>query len=175
VDRVGRWRSLQCLIVHIRSIAESRNPKKYRHLRAHNPTTIFGVRCSAHAGNSTSTRRREARADGLSEEDADGPAAQGARRFRWSPRLVQVKPVACFTLPDLAPRGAVRRVGPRPDPTRSAHIDEPGGMAIRPGDRSCSFVLPSRAATPGGRRKKNGGRKAPTADSRCGGRPPSHD
>jgi len=41
--------------------------------------------------------------------------------------IAQVKPVACFTLPDLAPRGAVRRVGPRPDPTRSAHMDEPGG------------------------------------------------
>jgi len=35
---------------------------------------------------------------------------------------IQVKPVACFTLPDPAPRGAVRRVGPRPDPNRSAHI-----------------------------------------------------
>jgi hypothetical protein len=35
-----------------------------------------------------------------------------------------MKPVACFIRPDLAPRGAVRRVGPRPDPTRSARIDE---------------------------------------------------
>jgi hypothetical protein len=38
-----------------------------------------------------------------------------------------VKPVARFTRPDLAPRGAVRRVGPRPNPTRSAEWDEPGG------------------------------------------------
>jgi len=32
------------------------------------------------------------------------------------------KPVARFRHPDLAPRGAVRRVGPRPDPTRSARV-----------------------------------------------------
>src|SRR4051812_50181181 len=54
-----------------------------------------------------------------------------------------MKPVACFIRPDLAPRGAVRKVGPRPDLTRSAPIDEPGGMAIRPGDRSQGFTVPS--------------------------------
>jgi len=68
-----------------------------------------------------------------------------------------VKPVACFIRPDLAPRGAVRKVGPRPDPTRSAPIDEPGGMAIRPGDRSQGLTSPSRAANQptGGRWEKN--------------------
>jgi hypothetical protein len=57
--------------------AEWRNPKKHRHLRAYHPRVIFGVRCSDHAGNSTSTRGNEKRGQsGLSEEDADGPAAQ---------------------------------------------------------------------------------------------------
>lgn len=176
VDRVGRCWSLQGLFVHIGSSAESRNPKKHGHLRAHHPRAIFGVRCSDHAGNSTSTRGDERRGQaGYRRRMPTGQRPKGARRFRWSLRHVQVKPVACFTLPDLAPRGAVRRVGPRPDPTRSAHIDEPGGMAIRPGDPCCGFALPVRAATQGGERKKNGSRKAPTVASRCGGRPPSHD
>jgi hypothetical protein len=51
-------------------------------------------------------------------------------------RPEQLEPVACSSHPDLAPRGAVREVGPRPDPNRSARTDEPGGMAIRPGDQS---------------------------------------
>src|SRR6185295_10048423 len=79
---------------------------------------------------------REARMGGLSGEVANGPVAQGGPLIPVVTPTIPVKPVACFTLPDPAPRGAVRRVGPRPDPTRSAHIDEPGGMAIRPGDRS---------------------------------------
>ena len=61
-------------------------------------------------------------------------------------RLKQVKPVACFIRSDLAPRGAVRKVDPRLDLTRSARIDEPGGMAIRPGDGSQGFTEPYRAA-----------------------------
>src|SRR5512145_737727 len=85
------------------------------------------------------------------------PSNQGLRRpvILVNTPTGQVKPVACFTHPDLAPRGAVRRVGPRPDPTRSAHTDEPGGTAIRPGDRSRGSVSPYRAANQptGGRQK----------------------
>src|SRR5512146_45153 len=36
-------------------------------------------------------------------------------------------PVARPVHPDLVPRGAVRRGGPRPAPTRSTRGDEPGG------------------------------------------------
>jgi hypothetical protein len=92
-------------------------------------------------------------------------------------RLEQVKPVACFIHPDLAPRGAVRRVGPRPDPTRSARMDEPGRMAIRSGDGNRGSTAPSRAAyqPTGGRWEKNGGSNAPPANSPYVERPTSHD
>jgi CheY-like chemotaxis protein len=50
-------------------------------------------------------------------------------------RLERVKPVACFIRPDLAPRGAVRRIGPRTDPTRSARMTNqvrwPSGLVVR--------------------------------------------
>ncbi len=69
-------------------------------------------------------------------------------------RFDRAGPVACFALSDPAPRRAVRRVGPRPDPTRSARIDEPGGTAIRPGDRYRGPASPSRVqcSVAGGRR-----------------------
>src|SRR6476619_1257070 len=81
-----------------------------------------------------------------------------------------MKPVACFIRPDLAPRGAVRKVGPRPDLTRSARMDEPGGMAIRPGDRTKALPRPPEAAyqPTGGRWKKNGGSNASPLDSPIG-------
>jgi len=61
-------------------------------------------------------------------------------------RPEQVEPVACSTRSDVAPRGAVRRVGPRPDPTRSAGANEPGGTAIRPGDQHWGLPSPYRKA-----------------------------
>ena len=67
-------------------------------------------------------------------------------------RPEQVGPVACTTRSDVAPRSAVRRVGPRPDPTRSASVDEPGGTAIRPGNQHWGLSSPSRTAN-----QSNGG------------------
>ena len=85
----------------------------------------------------------------------------------------QVKPVACFTHPEIAQRGAVWKVGPRPDRNRSARNDEPGRTAIRPGDgcRSLASALPRRIS----RRWRARGERwlnAPTSDSRCEKRPP---
>jgi len=69
-------------------------------------------------------------------------------------RPEQVGPVACTTRSDVAPRSAVRRVSPRPDPTRSACMDEPGGTAIRPGNQHWGLSSPSRTA-----HQPNGGRE----------------
>ena len=91
---------------------------------------------------------------------------QGLRRLQI-PVVTPVglmEPVARSIRPDAAHRNAVREIGPRPDPTRSARSDEPGGMAIRPGDGSQGLTAPSRAAyqPTGGRWEKNGGSNAPT-------------
>jgi len=114
---------------------------------------------------------------GISGERADATKGSGSRWSWWSPRLEQVKPVACFIHSDLAPRSAVRTVGPRPDLTRSARMDEPGGMAIRPGDQNRGLTAPYRAAyqPTGGRWEKNGGSDATTSTSPYVGRPSSHD
>src|SRR5438309_10422982 len=68
-----------------------------------------------------------------------------------------------------SPRRAVRKVGPRPDLTRSTHIGEPCGPARLLGDGSRSSCLPYRAAhqPTGGDGKKNGGRKPPAPGSWC--------
>src|SRR3989440_649717 len=78
-------------------------------------------------------------------------------------------PVACPIRVDVVPRRAVRRVGPRPDLTRSTHIGEPCGPARLLGDGSRSSRLPYRAAhqPTGGDGKKNGGRKPPAPGSWC--------
>src|SRR2546430_8217081 len=47
-------------------------------------------------------------------------------------------PVACPIRVDVVPRRAVRKVGPRPDLTRSTHIGEPCGPARLLGDGSRS-------------------------------------
>ena len=77
----------------------------------------------------------------------------------------QVKPVACFIHPDLAPRDAVRMAGPRLGLTRSAHDDEPGGTAIRPGDESQGpdIALSSGATADDGDWEKNSGSDALTS------------
>src|SRR6266581_2651932 len=64
-------------------------------------------------------------------------------------------PVACPIHVDVVPRRAVRRVGPRPDLTRSTHIGEPCGQARLLGDGSRSSCSPYRAthqSTGGGSR-----------------------
>jgi hypothetical protein len=100
---------------------------------------------------------------------------RGARSLRASLNLVitrseQVEPVACATRSDVAPRSAVRRVGPRPDPTRSACMDEPGGTAIRPGNQHWGLSSPSRTAISQtvARREKNGGASSDSSRSMCG-------
>ena len=100
---------------------------------------------------------------------------RGARSLRTSLNLVitrseQVEPVACATRSDVAPRSAVRRVGPRPDPTRSACMDEPGGTAIRPGNQHWGLSSPSRTAISQtvARREKNGGASSDSSRSMLG-------
>lgn len=100
---------------------------------------------------------------------------RGARSLRTSLNLVitrseQVEPVACATRSDVAPRSAVRRIGPRPDPTRSACMDEPGGTAIRPGNQHWGLSSPSRTAISQtvARREKNGGASSDSSRSMCG-------
>ena len=97
---------------------------------------------------------------------------RGARSLRTSLNLVitrseQVEPVACATRSDVAPRSAVRRVSPRPDPTRSACMDEPGGTAIRPGNQHWGLSSPSRTAISQtvARREKNGGASSDSSRS----------
>src|SRR2546421_2281412 len=82
-------------------------------------------------------------------------------------------PVACPIRVDVVPRRAVRRVGPRPDLTRSTHIGEPCGPARLLGDGSRSSCSPYRAThqSTGGGRMKNGGSKPPAPGDRCGGAP----
>src|SRR5712691_4459058 len=78
-------------------------------------------------------------------------------------------PVACPIRADVVPRRAVRKVGPRPDLTRSTHIGEPCGPARLLGDGSRSFRSPYRATyqSTGGGGKKNGGCKPPAPGNRC--------
>src|SRR5437588_10215466 len=67
-------------------------------------------------------------------------------------------PVACPIRVDVVPRRAVRKVGPRPDLTRSTHIGEPCGPARLLGDGSRSSCSPYRAtnqSTGGGRMKRS--------------------
>src|SRR5256886_11462370 len=67
-------------------------------------------------------------------------------------------PVACPIRVDVVPRRAVRRVGPRPDLTRSTHIGEPCSPARLLGDGSRSSCSPYRAthqSTGGGRMKRS--------------------
>src|SRR5438309_5480865 len=72
-----------------------------------------------------------------------------------------------------SPRCAVRKVGPRPDLTRSTHIGEPCGPARLLGDGSRSSRSPYRATnqSTGGGGKKNGGRNPPAPGNRCAGPP----
>src|SRR5882672_371918 len=68
-------------------------------------------------------------------------------------------PVACPILADAVPRRAVRKVGPRPDLTRSTHAGEPCGPARLLGDGNRSSCSPYRATyqSTGGDRTKNEG------------------
>lgn len=99
--------------------------------------------------------------------------AQAAGDPGESLRLGSTGPVACPVLADLVPRRAVRKVGPRPDLTRSTHIGEPCGPARLLGDGSRSFSPPYRAThqSTGGGRMKNGGSNPPAPGNRCAGPP----
>ena len=87
------------------------------------------------------------------------PRAPAVSSIPVATRSEQLEPVACSSHPDFAPRGAVRKVGPRPGQTRSARTDEPGGPASRPGDRELKLCNspPGGASTTGGVQEKNGG------------------
>src|SRR2546422_9411070 len=88
-------------------------------------------------------------------------------------RLGYIGPVACPIHVDAVPRRAVRKVGPRPDLTRSTHIGEPSGPARLLGDGSRSSCSPYRAThqSTGGGRMKNGGSNPPAPGNRCAGPP----
>jgi hypothetical protein len=133
------------------------NPKKERHLRDWSEVPTFAVA-------QWWTRFGEGQL-GVRLAGASGEWRKGSSRTSGDTmNLVittasSVKPVACFTRPDPAPRGAVRRVGPRPDPTRSAWMSEPARMAIRVGNRSSRPRIAQlhRADQPcGGGREENG-------------------
>ena len=85
-------------------------------------------------------------------------------------RSGQLEPVACSSRPDLAPRGAVRKVGPRPDQTRSACTDEPGEPASWPGDQSWGPSSPYRRVKQpsAADQEKNGGASSALNRSVCG-------
>ena len=85
-------------------------------------------------------------------------------------RSGQLEPVACSSRPDLAPRGAVRKVGPRPDQTRSACTDEPGEPASWPGDQSWGPCPPYRRVKQpsAANMEKNGGVSSDLNRSVCG-------
>ena len=85
-------------------------------------------------------------------------------------RSGQLEPVACSSRPDLAPRGAVRKVGPRPDQTRSACTDEPGEPASWPGDQSWGPCSPYRWVNQpsAADMEKNGGESSDLNRSVCG-------
>jgi hypothetical protein len=110
--------------------------------------------------------------DGTSGEGADASKGTGTRRS-WCTPPEQVKPIACFIRPDFAPRDAVRMAGPRFGLTRSAHGNEPGGTAIRPGDgsRGPHVALSSGSPADDGDWEKNSGSNALTSaafDFACG-------
>src|SRR2546430_5502944 len=81
--------------------------------------------------------------------------------------------VACPSHVDAVPRRAVRKVGPRPDLTRSPDIGEPCGPARLLGDGSRSSCSPYRATnqSTGGGGMKNGGSNPPAPGNRCVGAP----
>jgi hypothetical protein len=89
-------------------------------------------------------------------------------------RLGSMEPVACSIHAEVVPRRAVRKVGPRPDLTRSTHTGEPCGLARLHGDGSRSSCSPYRAThqSTGGGRMKNGGSNPPAPGSRYA-EPPS--
>jgi len=85
----------------------------------------------------------------------------------WNRAVGLMEPVACSIRSGAAHRNAVWEIGPRPDPTRSARNDEPGGTAIQPGDRSQGLTTALlRRTSRDGSGEKNGGLTAPTLGSR---------
>lgn len=83
--------------------------------------------------------------NGNSGEGADATKGSGARRsgsqLAGSDSWGQSR---CPSHVEMVPRRAVRRVGPRPDLTRSTHIGEPSDPTGLLGDGSRSLCLPYR-------------------------------
>jgi len=81
-------------------------------------------------------------------------------------------PVACPSHVDAVPRRAVRKVGPRPDLTRSTHTVN---LAARPGCLGMEAGAPvrptERRISQRRRRMKNGGSNPPAPGNRCVGGP----
>ena len=122
------------LAFHNNDYVESRNPNKIRHLRDFRRSLIYHPRRLVEAELIRGCNGRR----GSGESSGEGvvePWARPVPAILVATRPEQVEPVARSTHLDPAPRGAVWKVGPRPDLIRSARTNEPGGMAIRPGDQ----------------------------------------
>lgn len=102
--------------------------------------------------------RETPRGCGSGEATGEGGAAPRVPHGLMIPaasRPGQVEPVARSTPLDVAPRGAMRKIGPRPDQSRSARTKQPDGTSIQPirvEDGRCSLVLDGRLSLPEGGR-----------------------
>ena len=172
---MGRCRWLQRLIVHTIYHLQSRNPKKYGHLRVRNPETIFGVRFSDRAQTQVRARRRGAqdrrvigggrqRADGskVPDDPGDHPGCPGeAGRVLHPPRS------------SASGSSAKDRSATRSDSQRSH------GRTRWDGHRTWRLKTAGLPRHPQRRRLEAGGRRTVPQGSDCGQsmweRPPSHD
>jgi len=126
--------SAPCFQFHIASTLCSRNPKKGRRLRAFAGLLDWRLRIAIDATEPPgSCVVGEAARTGYRGRAPTQPRAQALDDPGGTP-AGQMEPLACSIRPEMAHRGAVWEVGPRADQTRSARRDEPGRMAIRPGD-----------------------------------------
>ena len=94
-------------------------------VRTHVLTTLCVASSSGNFGEGADATRAQA---------SDDPGEHSGSNWRDQSR--------CLVHADLAPRRAVRRVGPRPDLTRSARTGEPCGPARLLGDGSRSSCTP---------------------------------
>ncbi len=128
VDRCGKGRGVRELQ------STPRNPKKDRRLCDQKRILYWPPRCTGEgSGRAVSTTPCVAGSDGNSGEAADDPRAQASGDPGDHSGPMPTRPVACLVHVGVALWRAVREVGPRPDPTRSARAGEPSGLAGRPG------------------------------------------
>ena len=120
---------------HFQPRDQARNPNKIRHLRRFSRIPILGSTEKSRQNSSGAVRATSVRKDRRGRSGRC-PVHWMALEIPVATRSGRLEPVACSSHPDLAPRGAVRKVGPRPDQTRSACTDEPGELASWPGDQS---------------------------------------